>query len=607
MKTPLTLAAAALALAPVPLLPGVHGAEGAQGGAGEPRALLAAVPEDAVAFVQVRDLAGLRAAAAENAWGRMLHDPELLPFWGRAWAELDAELQSGEDQDLTQEDVALLWKSLQGSAVAFFQASGADEPEIGVMIDPGPEGRASFDEFLARVGSIGDTDSTFEEYAGVTLELWRDEEGPREAAVFDAGGVWCLAEAGSREAVLAIAHGMVDRLAGSGEASIEDHARLAEARDGSFPGRVELFVDVERILAALPEEQDEETRRVLDLLGLTRIPWVHGTFDLGAGEDLDLHLRLRLPDQGYLTDWFAALGPLPRGLAAFGPADSVSVTLSNVDLFAVYESIWDLVEEIDPEAYTQGRAGLEAGLQAFGGLDPERDLLAQITGEFASFRVPVPEAEMAALNALVSPDGSAGIPEELRVGDVFVVGLEDSDTVEAFVADALDRFGPMLGLSSADVQTEEFQGYPIQSLALPMGMSLQWCFVDGYFLGSAYPSALRASLELHAKPDAPSVRTHEAYAEHIEEHASASVLGLAPSQSLVRMLLGAMEMGAGFALAQAEAAAGFDNDDAGEETDWPFAGLEWPGPELARRYLEGTLLFELEHGAPVVELSVMAR
>jgi hypothetical protein len=596
MNTSLVLAALLLAPVPRPPIPETEGEE--------PRSLLAAVPADAVAFVQVRDLAGLRATAAKNAWGQMLHDPELLPFWERAWAGLDAELEGDGEDELGKEDVALLWRSLQGSAVVFFEAADAG-PDFGVMIDPGA-GRASFDEFLARVGSLGNTDSTFEEYAGVALELWVDENDQREAAAFDVGGTWCLVEAGSREAALETAHGMIDRLAGAAEASIEDNARLAEARAGSFPGRVELFVDVERLVTEHPAELDEKTARALDLLGLQRIPWVHGALDLGEGEDLDLHLRLALPEQGYLADWFGALGPLPAELAAFGPADSVSVTLYNLDLFAIYESIWDLVEDVDPTAYAQGRAAFEGGLQAFGGLDPEGDLLAQITGEFASFRVPVPEAEITPLldqaMGLGSPDG---VPEELRVGDVFVVGLEDADTVEAFVLEALDRLGPMLGLSSADVEGEEFQGHQIQSLALPAGLSFQWCFVEEHFLGSLYPSALRSSLALHGKPDAPSVRTHEAYAEHIERHASASMLGLAPSSSLVGMLFGAFEMGAG--IAESQMAAGFDNNDSGEPTEWPFAGLDWPGPELARRYLRGTLVFELDHAAPIVELAIMAR
>ena len=592
-------------LAPAPLLLlALHDSAGraAQEPAGEPRSLLAAVPEDAIFFASVTDLAGLRAAAEKNAWGRLLGDAEFAPFWDELRAAAVSEIGEGE-----AESIDLFVDSLWGSLVFFVAGADIEDPDFGFLIDPG-EGRASFEEFLTLVESDDDSATSYEDYGGVSLAI-SDQEGAWNAE-FEVDGVWGVAVAASREEALELAQGMIDRLRGSAEASVVTSPLLGAARAGSFPGRIEVFADAQRLMASVQEVEDldEQARRALDLIGLTRLSWLHGTMDLGLGEELDLHLRMALPSEGYLADWFGAFGPLPRELAALGPANAVEAALNSLDLFAIYESVWDLVADVDPAAHEAARAALDNGLQSMGGLDLEGDFLAQLTGEVASFKMPVPEEEMVTLDQAMDEIGVEGqeIPEELRVGQVFVIGLEDAPTVELFLEDALNGVGAMLGLSAASIESEEYQGFQIQSLELPMGMTLHWCFTEDYVAGSMFPSALRSVLALHGKEDAPNLLTNKHFGPHIEEHARASMLTLAPSASSMRMLLKAMQMGFEMA-SSASADATWDNVEGSPETEWPFADLELPDASVVDRYLDGTLIFKLECNASEVALAMMSR
>jgi hypothetical protein len=573
----------------------------AQDAAGEPRSLLAAVPEDVIFVAHASDLEGLRAAGETNAWCRMLRDPELVPWIDALRASVLADI--GEDAADPEAALDLFLASLRGSLVLFATGSDLDRPDFGFLFDPGA-GRASFEEFLASIDQGDDDATSYQDYGGVSLAVAAGDDGSTEVE-FEVDGVWSVAEAATSEGAVELAQGIIDRLRGSGEADVTANVLFAAARAGAPPGRIEFFADAQRLVAAVREEEelDERARRALDLIGVQHLSWLHGSMDLGAAEETDLHLRMALPGEGYLADWLAALGPLPQGLAALGPASAIGASLYNVDLFAIYESVWDLVNDMDPAAYEQARAGLEGGLQAFGGLDPEGDFLAQLTGEFASFNVPVPEEEFTAVNQALEQFGMGDLPEALRVGEVYVVGLEDAARVELFLEQALGVVGGFVGVSAASIESEDFQGFQVQSLALPMGMSFNWCFTDDFVAGSLYPTALRSALALHGKQDAPSILTNKHFGPHIEQHARASVLGLAPAASSMRMLLSFL----GMVSTGMQPEATWDNSATGEPTDWPFAGLAMPDPSLADRYLEGTLIFKLERGPAEVAMAFMTR
>ena len=588
-----TLTLAALAATPLVLWP--RDAAAPQ----DPHDLLHAIPAEAALFVRVTDLEGLRRASESNAWGRMLRDDDVVALWDWVLDRLDEE-----DQDFSKEITRFI-DAVEGG-VTFF-AGGEDLSEVGILVDAG-DGQDELRELIEEVDD-GDRESSYEEYAGVSLELWAtagEEDGSLTHNVgWEQGGVFCYVAAPEEDRATELAHGMLDRLGGADEPSMFSNPQLASARAGAAPGRVEFFVDLHRLVGANPEIQedlDEEALRIADLIGARGFTWAHGTMDLGEGEDFDLHLRMSTPTEGYAKRWLDTLGPIPVGLAGLAPSNSRAVSLYNADVFELYQSGWDLFADIDPEQYEQTRAAFEGGLAAFGGLDLEADLLAQLSGNFGQFSIPVSEAEMRTAMGVMGD--VMELPEELLQGDVYAIGIEDSDTVELFLEETLNAVGPMTGLNAASIESEDFQGFPIQSLELPTGQALSWCFTEDYLLGSMYPSALRASLTLHGDADAPSARNHELFAPHLERHAGAWTLQLAPSRTTAETLLSLPQFFLDLGLGDEGV---WDNLDTGEETTWDFESAPLPGPELAGRYLEGTMILKFEYAQDALQVSIMAR
>ena len=582
---------------------------------GESRPLLECVPAGAFAFASVKDLAGLRSDMTENAWARMFRDDELQPLLDWCWNQLVEEI---DDEEFAPAAEHLL-DSLRGELVFF--GFDAPRPEASggyaLLYDPG-EGRASFEELLELMYDEDRENVRFEDYGGVSLDVWdlpganpAGSEPTRVRAQFEREGRWAFFEADADDA-LSQAHAVIDLMGGSDEPGVVSSPLLAAARGDRPVPRLELFVDMHafvRMGTDLLDVDEQKREFVLETLGLGDITWAHAAAEAGEGEELELHLRMSTPRDGYLRDWLGALGPAPLHLAGLGPADAVQAAFYNVDVFALWESGWDLFNEIAPEAYEQARAQFEAGLQSLGGLDLEGDFLAQLSGEMANFSLRLPEGEQLPMREVLESDldlQDVELPEELRLGEVWIVGLEGVGTVELFLEELLDSVGAMVGLSSASVDTEDYRGHAVQRLELPNEMGFEWTFVDELWIGSLSPSSLRAALALHGAPDAPTIASDERLAPHLERHGVASVLGLAPSATYVRLGFAVLGMMAdkGPAAFADDSEAFWDNVESQDEIAWPFDELPVPDGRLAERYLEGTLIVALEYSRERNELSL---
>ena len=208
--------------------------------------LLDLVPRTAFVLVTLEDIDGLREAAAENAWFRMLDDDDVRPFVdhlkgviARDLEESERDEAAGEDAEVEGEsevdalsdlvglmdelrlDTEEAARSLSGSVAAFFgveEDSGDDRGFLGVTFLLG-EAKDEFHAVLDRVRTKLDDEleSSVASYSGVDLVEYDVEKG---------GSVF-LAETGSlvtfvlgeHDTALEIVQGTVGTYVGEDEAA----------------------------------------------------------------------------------------------------------------------------------------------------------------------------------------------------------------------------------------------------------------------------------------------------------------------------------------------------------------------------------------------------
>jgi len=542
----------------------------------KPVALAQAVPQDAVFFVQATRLDTLRADMEASAWYGFWKDEELKPI--REWFDkkvADLREKGEHDEESFGADPLEMFDALHGS-IAGFAVLQKDfkEPAMGLLLEPG-EPRGRFEELYAKLldhekkNSIAST----AEYAGVELNLFesQDETPPAKdgkhsdepgetaeeedgatqdgldhSVMFDAGGYTCLLVAGTRETLLEMTHGVIDRASGKDPAhGFDGSPALAQAR-ASVPsaGRIEVFVDLARAIAKAQDEHpsSEEEERLFEALGIDDLRWVYATGDVGKGEAVSFDLAVQLPADGYLREWLDCLGRIPREMAGMAPRSSSAISLVQFDVWGLWQSAWKMAREMSPESADDARSQMDAALQQMGGGDIEKDFFSQFDGRFATFNVAVPEDEWKAVaGPYLQPTTSA-----LSLsGSATLIGLKDPAAVSKFLGNVLAGIG-----IGAQVETEEFQGTTIQKFAMGPSAGVQWAFTKKGALISQYPTALRAALRMEGAEAKDSALEKESFKPLFEANADASVLSLATtaesiksSLTAVQTMVGAMGMG----------------------------------------------------------------
>ena len=593
-----------------------------------------AVPKDALFLFQATRLDALRTDFLASAWFGFYQDDGMKPL--RESVErlihLAEENAQGGDEESPESELDIdpwaFLESLHGS-IAFFGVSQAvgSEPAVGLVFEPGTE-KGKFEELFTRFQEKEEKDHirSNSEYGGVELALYEKpaesaahepEETEEDEAVekaesksgltystyFDAGDWAGMFAAGSREELLEIVHGMIDRMSGKDPANgLEGSETLKSARASvSTPGRIEVFVDLSKVVSMVREEEppSEETKRVLDALAIDDLRWAYLTADVGKGEKLGAELSVRLPDSGYLREWIGCLGPFPREMAALAPRASTAISLAQFDVWAMWQSVWKMMHEIEPESTQETRDQMTTTLEQMGGLDVEKSFVSQLDGRFLTFNVPVPPEEWRATVASPLAEDSEPAPAASPTGSATVIGLRDATVVSGFVKGLMTAVGIY-----QQVETEEFQGTTIYKLESGEGSGVEWAFTKkntGVF--SQFPTALRAALRMEGAEAKDSALEIEGFKPLYAAHANAGVLGLASTPESLKTGLTALRFMAPFiaaGMAQGYARAGGDG-----ELENPLVYL--PAPSLIEKHFKGTIVTSLTRKSGVLHFQLSSQ
>lgn len=565
--------------------------------------LLRAVPGDAFVFASVSDLQGLRDDAAKNGWVRMFRGEEFAPVW--KWIRAQEAWQEVFENEDWPIDPAAFIESINGSATVFAAGASLDEFVFGLLLEPGEE-RSAFDESIDRLFEAAEEHAVFsyETYADVELTMIEPADSESDAPVigtfFEIDGLSGLVLSTSRESSLEASQGVIDRRSGADESEgVLGSPLVREARSGAT-SRIEAFFAPQLLvgMAEKAEELDleEDEEAIVAALGLRQMTWIYGWSDIGPAESTDLGMRLRLPDDGYVRDLAECLRTASLPLMGQMPADTVNLGIYGIDVWKLYESLWEIVGAFVPEDAGISRDQIQGMAQAMAGIDLEGDLLSQLSGDFAGFRAPVSEAEWLSAGGAQLGMQPGEVPAELLVGDAFVAGLSDPAAVKRVFDGLLARMGGM------GVESEDFQGTEIRSLPLPTGEALAWAFAPGHLVVSTYPSLVRSFLRQQGSTDGPSAKDNPLFKAHLKGLHDVSVLGLSSSARIVQIALAALDQLLPVFLEQT-----LSEDEMAKAASFLESMPPLPSAKAVERYLDGTMISMTKRTGSVMELSLSTR
>lgn len=439
------------------------------------RSLEAILPPDAALVLVSDDWDALRERAAQSEWVRLLAD-ESSP--GAPRALLDG-LLGGSSSTLARLGAAL--DAVHG-ACAFFLVPAPRRGFCGGILLQPFGGGAELDGALRALLDEAAEGASFTREPYADSELVRIEKPGSEEVLVSIASDELVAMLFAPDQLSAdeLAYTTIDRRRGAAEdQGFAGSALYASATPGPTRPALALHADVQRLADALrPGWRRAEGMAALEEIGLSRIGWIHAALDLGAGEALDVGLELHLPPGSLLAGLAQRFRPAPLELVAGFPDRSLGVGAVGYDVAGAFETVRAFLAAGHPEA----RERMERSLQAADlqlGIDLEHDVIAQLTGRFASFsvRVPAQEVRVAGLGAL-APQGSA-----------LFVELRDPTRVRR----ALERVLVACELER-EILEQDCEGKTVSSLSFPGFLSLHWAFTDRGLFASQQESALLAAL-----------------------------------------------------------------------------------------------------------------
>ncbi len=598
--------------------------------AAPPLDLLRAVPKDAWAFASVREFDGLRGDFEKHALSGLYQDPDSAGLRGWFEHELGKEGSAAKSGDETGKRMLDLVSSVHGSMALYLgRPPKGTQPEFVVLIDPGSP-RAGFEKALDQIHELEAKDkiSSTRNYDGVELIVLEskkaegaaaDQAKPRAMAyevLADAGSFVAWTFSSDPERALELAQASIDRLRGKDNAeTVTANTHYIEARSNvSARGRVEVFLDLASFLPFVLAEQKSkglEQDRMVEALGMKDLGWGYVTGDIGAGELARLEFSLALPEKGILRDMLELFGKLPQDAARAFPKESQGVTLYSVDVPGLWKWVWELVKVGNPQVAEQSQAQLAAAGQALGGVDLEKDIIGQLTGEFGSTTIDVPGDEWLAANGggatgeedeeeSASEDEMAATPaveppKGATLGDAWWIGLRDAKAFTSTLETVLDATG-----AAEQLETEDFQGKTIWSMPLPTGATLSFSFTTKGMVISQFPSALRAVLRMEGAEAKDSVLEREAFKPLFAENRDAGMFSVTHTAGMLKTIWSALEL----VSSQLPAMRSGGMVDASQE-DNPLRHL--PPAETIDRHFQGTSTTTLRHKGRVMMLRFSMR
>ena len=535
--------------------------------------LLSAVPEDAILALWTDRWDAIRARGKENSWVRFLQD-ESWGFGGVMQALLDeAADEMPEDAPRLEEVIG----AIEGGVAAFLRASDTPEdPSFGVLIEVDPSNDVLLGHFDKLVDlaaeEIGAASS--DTYNGANLDILESELGDEAAVWLDVEGLVGMTFGPTREIALETAQGVVDRWTGSDES--KGYAGNELAPGGGPTPAFTVQLDLPRLMESLGETfgDDEEEEALMEAVGVTAIEWVALSADIGEGEELELSLSAHIPSGNLIGNLLDHMGPMPVDYLDLMPSDSLSVALGAFDLWGMWTTIKDFMREYAPDDLEEMEAGLAAGKDEMG-FDIEQDLLAQITGRFASFNMAIPPSEMPELAII----GIEEIDPSMAQGGAFLIELKDPQAVQRMVNSVLEAQG-----MAEMVVAEDFQGVTIHSMDLGF-LRPHYAFLPEGVVISMYPTPMRAMVRQSGAEDAPNAGQNEKFSSALESFGGSSMVTLSDTQAWVSAILGTLGMLSAFV---------------------PELGtadlFTPPDPSLAETYFSGTTVFALTRDGDVFEL-----
>jgi hypothetical protein len=574
----------------------------------EPPTLLQAVPEGSMIVMTIDRLDDIRERASRSSWVQFFQDEQFASaFEAFSEASVLEEVLTSSGSWPEEFDAGAFLASIHGGVVFFLDVHGdpGDEGDAtgGFLFEPGGPDE-TFALNLERVIEVieQDEETYLDEYQGVNLWGAEGVDGSEDVNLlfFVADDLVGLMIASSPELVREQVFAAIDRYRGDDPSlGFADPAILPARREADAPRPAfKLLVDLQafiEVLALGEGEFDEEDMEMISAIGLDRVGWLQLEADIGAGEALSLSFQTQIPSDTMLGGFADQLGVLPVGMLSEMPAESTSVGFFDYDLWGAYGVARDLLAKTTPEAVEEIDAGFAEGSEALG-LDLEA-ALRQITGRFGSFQLQVNPEEAFSADEL---DVIEELDPALAQGQAFLIELEEVGPVRDLVSAAVKMSG-----FEAMIETEEFQGTTIQ--VLPFGPPhYQWALTSDYLVISEGPTPLRSHLRLIGGGDVPSAASDESFVSATRELGDVAGGSISTSRFLARQALAVGQM--------IPMLLGMAGSDLASGEDDPFARVgsallsaEWPDPDLASEYFEGTITSSVYRRGETLGIQLIGR
>ncbi len=390
--------------------------------------LLSGVPETAHVLVWCQDVAALRDRLERNRWAKLLASEQCAPL----------RVSAGEDyQDSTGLDLQHLIDvglAVRGEALLF-----ADGECAGFLTSPTEDGgelaaamRAWLPEGAPVVGEVASIAGAQVQAIGWPGDLDYDLRGhvaafvshPEVLGLFSANDLGAL-NRGLRASLAGFAPGS----GGERRAPAVQGLLSARASHGK-PGAIEAWIDFSPAVAKAQTALENLAQGRLEdppenFLGLDGGAWLYLTADADADRRVEVRGHFEIPPGGLTASLADTFGPLPADLLGDVPRATWGLIALQWDVGELYTRARAAVLEAGgEEALKPLDQGLEAA-EAMGGVDVEREIIAQIAGPFTLMF----EGEELSIGALVGLHDGEAFAEafETLVGGFGVYDRFDSE------------------------------------------------------------------------------------------------------------------------------------------------------------------------------------
>jgi len=457
----------------------------------EDRNLLEAVPTEARLVFSANDIGNIMDLLETSPMANFLNNPELKALID----EQVAELKSSTEEQMGELSPFKLFNAVTGDVTLYSKSMKWEEKKVDLvlLVEIGEE-RDKFDEYLDAVKEFfyeeeEDFACSSDSYQDVDLEIFDSkdmgEENISRIVMGDSENLFFIVINTDEEEALAAAHQVIDFCSGDweGESILENENFLSARENGNGPGNAaEGYFDLTILLENLPENLSPFLSYV------NVIKHSYFTFNLEDEGCFDLAFFIGMEGEGLVRDIVNCfVGEISvQDLIKLAPAEASSVGVSYMGLGAMYNRIIEELKAQSEDDYNTFRGLYDEMVVNRFQVDPEKEILEQMDGRFASFTM-----ELAADEVEMMKDVAIG------AGAIYILGVKDSAVFKANFEKTLRAFGLYVSLKK-----EEFQGNKIYSIQIPATpLRINWIFSENLFVVSFFPSTIRTFLRLQSSTD----------------------------------------------------------------------------------------------------------